>query len=197
MTNEEFLASITLEGEEWRPVKNAEEWYAVSSFGRICSLERTIIKKDGKPHNFHPKILSGYYHKDGYRMVYINYGSGKRKNMNVHRLVATAFIPNPNNLPQVDHIDRNPKNNHVSNLRWVTQLENLHNRKLRGIPKSNSRDYVVARIKDSLIDKIYPFLFCVEEDGFSRQSVSHCCLGRRKSHKGYQWKYIPKNLVNQ
>jgi len=179
MTNQEFIESIRLEGEEWRDVRNAEGLYVVSSFGRIFSLERKIKKSNGVLQSFAPHILNGEYNRDGYRMVYVNYGE-KRRLVAVHRLVAEAFIPNPQNLSHVDHIDRNRRNNNASNLRWVTCSENLRNRE----------PHPVARILNGKIDRVYPFLFSVEADGFSAQLVSHCCLGRRKTHKGYQWKYL-------
>ena len=179
MTNEDFIKSISLEGEIWKDVLKAEGLYAVSSYGRVCSLSRTIQKTNGAKQTFSPQILNGGYNRDGYRMVHINYGE-KRKFVSVHRLVAQAFIPNPRNLPFVDHIDRNRKNNIANNLRWVTQLENIHNRE----------PHPVARMLNGKIDKVYQFLYSVSEDGFNVQLVSHCCLGRRKTHKGYMWKYL-------
>lgn len=70
-------------------------------------------------------ILSHYYNPQGYRLVCI----GKSDWYLASRIIAECFLPNPDNLPQVDHKDRNPKNNHVSNLRWVSAKENLENRK--------------------------------------------------------------------
>ena len=72
--------------------------------------------------------------RDGYKHVVLC-KNGKMKNMNIHRLVAVAFIPNPENKPQVDHIDQCRTNNHVSNLRWATNSENQQN---RGKSKNNT-----------------------------------------------------------
>lgn len=179
MINEKFINSIRIDGEKWK-YADEKHWYAVSSLGRTCSLERTILQKDGKKRTYPPRLLNGEYNRDGYRMIIINNGCGKRKLVNVHRIVADAFVPNPNNFPCVDHIDRNRKNNHADNLRWVTQIENLHNREPRP----------VARICNGIIDKVYPYLYSVSEDGFWPQSVSNCCHGRWKTHKGYKWEYL-------
>lgn len=78
-----------------------------------------FVTKDGKFINPKGKELKGEITKYGYKRVSI-----KRKKYAVHRLVALAFIPNPENKPEIDHIDGNPQNNNVSNLRWVTRREN-------------------------------------------------------------------------
>lgn len=92
--------------------------YEISSWGRV------FRKSTG---NF----LTPYHHHKGYLRVDLMNGKG-RKHFKVHRLVATAFIPNPDGKPQVNHIDGNPANNSVTNLEWVTNAENQeHARKLR------------------------------------------------------------------
>lgn len=86
-----------------------------------------LIHKHGVVQN----KTTGRFLKDGdngcgYRLVSLHDGK-RRKTMTVHRLVATHYIPNPHNKEQIDHIDRNPKNNDISNLRWVTRNENMRN----------------------------------------------------------------------
>lgn len=108
-----------LEGEEWRTVESLDNKYAVSSFGRVAS-----VQFHGKE-NF--KLLSQSDVR-GYKKVKIRlWDKGFVQSYFVHRLVAEAFIPNPENKPCVDHIDTNPSNNNVANLRWVTVLENQRN----------------------------------------------------------------------
>lgn len=108
-----------LEGEEWKPVVGFEELYAVSNKGRVASLQY-----HGKP-SF---SLMSLINMGGYPAVKIrNSKTGFAKTIKVHRFVAEAFIPNPENKPHVDHIDTNPANNNVENLRWVTVLENQRN----------------------------------------------------------------------
>ena len=82
----------------------------------------TVVSVKGKK----PKVLKWRYHAHGYKTVCLRIDN-KEQYWLIHRLVATLFIPNPNNKPQVDHIDGNKENNNVNNLRWVTNLENRHN----------------------------------------------------------------------
>ena len=108
-----------LEGEEWKPVVGFESLYAVSNKGRVASLQ------------YHGKMsfsIMTQTNNKGYLVVKIrNSKTGYSDHLKIHRLVAEAFIPNPDNKPQVDHVDTNPLNNNVENLRWVTILENQRN----------------------------------------------------------------------
>lgn len=105
--------------EEWRPVVGFENLYAVSNKGRVASLQF-----HGKPSFSLMSILNCR----GYPGVKLrNSKTGFAGVLKIHRLVAEAFIPNPDNKPCVDHVDTNPKNNLVENLRWVTNLENQRN----------------------------------------------------------------------
>ncbi len=117
--------------EIWRPVIGHEERYIVSNLGRVKSLPRLITKKNrhGKVSQFNwsGKILS--QSSWGFGVLYpgvnlSSYGSKKRTKDLVHRLVADAFIPNPKNLPEVNHLDANPLNPRANNLEWVSHGEN-------------------------------------------------------------------------
>lgn len=129
MTNEEFIKSITLDGEEWRDIQGWEGYYSVSSFGRVVSLKRVLTLKNGKPYNVQPRLLKpNATNHNGIKYNSICF----RKNCDkyvyaIHRLVAIHFIPNPNNYPEVDHIDRDGQNNRVTNLRWCNRLLNMQN----------------------------------------------------------------------
>lgn len=98
--------------ELWKDVVGYEGLYRISNFGNVYSCRRKKL--------LHPATS----YSDGYALVLL-YKDGVNKMKGVHRLVAEAFIPNPNNLPIVDHIDGNKHNNHVLNLEWVTQKENV------------------------------------------------------------------------
>lgn len=110
--------------EEWKQIGDTD--YLVSNLGRVYS-------------NKSNKILRTQTHRNGYVTVWISTKDGN-KTPTLHRLVAEAFVPNPSNKPQVNHIDGNKQNNCASNLEWVTQSENtIHAYKL-GLQKLNHRN---------------------------------------------------------
>lgn len=114
-----------LDGEIWRDLFDG---YQVSNFGRV----KSIYKKTA--HIRKPFLLHSYLAVDLRRY-------GKRQRPVVHRLVAEAFIPNPDNKPQGNHIDGCKFNNHVSNLEWVTQSENIQHALRTGLKKSGEDNY--------------------------------------------------------
>ena len=120
-TNEK-QTDMDIPGEIWKPVVGYEGMYEVSNFGRLKGL--TYFKD--RDIYLHPSV-----NRYGYAMVMLTNKHDKskptRKGFSVHRLVAMAFIPNPENKPQIDHIDGNRLNNRVENLRWCTQTENSNN----------------------------------------------------------------------
>lgn len=115
----------TLEREEWRDVVGYEGLYQVSSFGRVKSLERDLTYPDGTIHHWKEKILTNRTDKNGYKYVGLC-RNGESTNFKVHRLVAVAFIPNPANLPFVNHRNENPTSNYPDNLEWCTHQYNVN-----------------------------------------------------------------------
>ena len=107
-----------MEEEIWKSIKSYEGLYEISSLGRVKSLN---YRGTGKK-----KILKNIECSNGYLMVNLT-KNGKQKQFKVHRLVAEAFIPNPEDKPCIDHINTIRTDNRVSNLRWVTQKENCNN----------------------------------------------------------------------
>ena len=116
--------------------------------------------------------------------------NGKQKTTKVHRLVAEAFIPNPDNKPQVNHIDGDKTNNHIYNLEWCTASENTThsyyniNTKLikpvKGVNIKTGEELTFKSTREA------------SRNGFNHSHISKCCRGDYgfKSHKGYRWKYI-------
>ena len=98
--------------EEFRPI-DGFEGYKVSNFGNVMGKKNTILK---------PYCNTDLYHQ-------LTLYKDKKYTKTIHRLVALAFIPNPDNLPTVDHIDRNKSNNNVNNLRWADRQTQINNRK--------------------------------------------------------------------
>ena len=136
VNSEKWLSLENLEGEEWRPIVDEDDermpdGYMISNYGRVKRLECVVpmyyeneiryrhSKEYMKRLNFNKGYYStGFKNKSNCRDTF-----GKR----ISRLVAKAFIPNPNNLPIVDHINTNTKDNRICNLRWVTAKENMNN----------------------------------------------------------------------
>ena len=111
--------------EIWKPVKNYEEYYEVSNLGRLKRLERLQTYSDGHTQILKERISNGVIVKDGYLQVSLTI-NGKTTRKYIHRLVAEAFISNPNNLDTVNHKDHNKLNNCVDNLEWLSNIDNIH-----------------------------------------------------------------------
>lgn len=103
--------------EEWKDIKGYEGFYKISSFGNVYSMIQNASRRKGN--------LKPYENENGYMKVNLYDKNRRCKKKYVHRLVAEAFILNPENKPNINHIDCNVKNNHVSNLEWCTQKENV------------------------------------------------------------------------
>lgn len=203
MTNQEFIESIRLEGEEWRDVVGFEGRYMVSSFGRVASLYRQRMRSDGVLHHSEQVLMKPSIRAPRgieYAVIYFLRDDQTRVRTSVHREVAKAFIPNPNNYPNVDHIDANSINNRVENLRWCTQLMNSNNpislQKLRaamaarkGVPNV-PLEKSVAQLKDGKLVRIYRSMALCKKDGFSHSAVCRCCRGQKPQYKGYKWMYL-------
>lgn len=171
--------------EIWRAVVEYEGYYEVSSFGRVKSLPRMTARG-----MMGGQLMTPVKNKNGYLTVKLC-KEGKIKAFYIHRLVAEAFIPNPDNLPQVNHKDEVKTNNHVSNLEWITIEGNLNYRtRNERIAKANSKP-VAQKTLDGELVKIWPSVMEVErQTGWSQRNISKCCNGKRKSAYGYVWSYI-------
>lgn len=176
--------------EEWKPVVGYEGLYEVSSMGRVKSLKRTVIGKDGKTREIKEKLLT-QTDSNGYLYVTLS-DHGECRAFPVHRLVATAFIPNPENLSDVNHKDEDKTNNSVDNLEWMSHKDNLN----YGTYKERMALAVskpVSQIdkKTGVIIAIYPGQkFAEEATGINYSCISACCRGVSKSAGGYYWSFV-------
>lgn len=164
--------------------KIIDECYEVSNEGRIRTKERISLqpyKNSFRTHHLKSKILTQQLSNGKYLRVklYSSYVS-------VSHLVATAFVPNPNNYTIVHHIDHNPQNNRADNLEWISEKE--HNR----LHRLEQAQQVYQYSLNGELVSIWPTQTdAAKELGFSQDKISKCCRGERKQHKGFIWSYIP------
>ena len=168
--------------EIWREI-DGFPFYEVSNHGRVRSYK---YRKKDEPW---PLILHPATDKDGHLRLILS-RKGHKKNFYVHRLVATAFIPNPLKLPVVNHKDENPSNNRADNLEWCTVQENTvyNNMPIRRADPLR-RPIVQMSLSGSVI-RVWGCRSQIEsETGFSGPNITNVCNGKRKSANGYLWAY--------
>ena len=147
-----------------KDIKNYEGLYSVTSCGKVWSYKNE-------------KFLEPKVQRDGYLFVSL-WKDGKVKNYRIHRLVAEAYIPNPDNLPQVDHIDNDKTHNYLNNLQWITNRDNCRKSKNKPILQYDL-DGNFIREWNSATD-------------VGREVQSHICQclkGKYKTAYGYKWVY--------
>lgn len=182
--------------EEWRPVVGYEEDYEVSNTGRVRSIDRVRIGKSRSGNLFtyrikgkEKKLLDSW---DGYLETHLQHTEdGKCHNYyaRVHRLVAEAFILNPDNLPQVNHKDGNKKNNCVDNLEWVTESQNTQHaiRELHGHWQHKNGACTDVRVKCLNTGKWYDTEVEAAKDIGGSITSLNLMLGQHKPYKGYMF----------
>lgn len=195
--------------EIWKDIKNYEGLYQISNTGKVKRLSKIILGKNGTKQLIKEKIMNGSITFNGYVRVGLS-KNGKVTKIRIHRLVAETFIPNPNNLKQINHIDGDKTNNNINNLEWVTPSENIkhaYRNKLIIAPKGKKSSLYGKRnglCKNSkkviciTTDTIFDSIIEIERKyGISHQSISECCKGRRKyagtnpiTGEKLVWKYL-------
>lgn len=159
-----------MEKEIWKPIEGYEEIYQVSNLGRLKSF--FLDKEKGK-------ILKTYVARRGYEMCEL-----RRKDYSVHRLVANAFIANPNNYPYINHIDGVKINNNISNLEWCSAGMNNKHAVKNGLRKKTYFKSSILIIKDGVVIDSMTGIKQIKEKGFDYRSVNMCLSGRSRTHKG-------------
>lgn len=184
--------------EIWKDVKGYEGRYKISNLGRVKSLHYLRSNKE--------KLLSiNKSAKNGYYYVCLCNGTGRVKSAKIHRMVAEAFIPNPQNKRYINHKDGNKHNNFVGNLEWVTPLENnlhayhvLHKHPMHGYKYDKNKNS--RKVEQWYIsDKGYKYhiatyanaVIASKINGLSQRSICSCCnhLQGYGQSGGYIWRY--------
>lgn len=183
--------------EEWKDVIGYEGLYQVSNEGRVKSLERYVDSKNGSKRFEKEKILKYCITKNGYPSVILA-KFGTRKLKKIHRLVGETFIPNPDNLPQINHKNEDKTDNRVENLEWCNQYYNNHygTKYQRQIKTQMNREdcskIVYQYSLNGQLITIWPSINEIERKmKILRQGITAVCLGKRKTYKGYKWSFEP------
>jgi len=164
--------------EEWRIIKEYPK-YKVSNRGNVKGAQ-----------GFNLSMCQGDV---GYHVINMR-KNGKQIQHRIHRLVAEAFIANPNNYPQVNHIDGDKTNNLPSNLEWVTSQQNITHAVKIGLVKAGIDNENTIPVQAEPVNAGIGYVFFgsrqLREFGFNQGNVSNTCNGRQKTHYGYKWTYI-------
>lgn len=165
-----------MDEEIWKEVKGYEGIYKISNYGNVVNIKTGKILK-------HIDIK-------GYMCVYL-YKNKKKKKHYIHRLVGENFIPNLNNLPEINHKDENKKNNYVENLEWCSKLYNANygSRKERISEKSRKTKVAQYSIDGKLIKEFNSIIEACNELNLRSSGISNCCANRYSQSGGYIWRY--------
>lgn len=179
---------MALPMECWRWIPGYEGLYQVSTRGRVRSVGRWVTYPDGSKHFFEGRILKPGRNTGGYLKVDLC-RNGKVRTFLVHRLVAMVWIDNPENKPEVNHLDET-KTNDVYNLEWCTRKEN-NNWGTRNKRSADSQSKALQALdpKTGVVALEFASVNEAGRNGFSAGHVSACCRGERKTHKGLVWRY--------
>ena len=163
-----------------KPVVGYEGYYEVDQFGRVFSLNRSVVVVDGNrsyTKHLKGKQIKQAMHGNGYKVVTLT-KDGKMMNLYVHRIVAEAFLPNPDNLPMVNHKDEDKANNFLENLEWCTAAYN----RTYGNAIEKYADGKFANRFDSISEAALSVNGAVG-------AISAVCKGKRKLAYGFRWEY--------
>lgn len=202
MEQSRFFQRLSMPDEKWKQVDGFDDYY-VSTMGRVLSLKSNT-----------PRMLK-IYNKTlkGREYSYVCLCGEKQHVFRVHRLVAVAFIANPNNWNEIDHINNVGTDNRVANLRWCTHRDNIRNpltiekhreyalthpfERRKGIPrnvnlsvffnKHEDKMESVVQIKEGVVLATYKSLGEAERHGFKKTSISAALSGRLKTYRGCIW----------
>lgn len=160
-----------------------EEWLILDDYPRYK------VSKDGRIYSIHCKKMNKLSDVSGYKFVHIINKFGKGKKVPIHRLVALAYIPNPEDHPVVNHKDGNPSNNTVENLEWCSHSHNIQHAYDMGLNKAKKAVLKISR-DGRILERYNSMKEAAISIGISTDSISAVCRGgRNKTAGGFYWKY--------
>jgi hypothetical protein len=190
-----------MEPEIWKPIEGYEQYYEVSTFGRVRSCVRIIVAQNNARVHYKGKVLKPAINRDGYQQVVLS-RDNKMKSFFVHRLVGQAFLLNPDDKGTINHKDGVKSNCYVDNLEWATKSEQtIHAlvNNLRTMPDVwggvTGSDHCAAKAVlqfDKNKNFIREFGSIVEASkitGTNQSCITSVCRGRKKTSGGFIWKY--------
>ena len=183
MNIEERIKQISEVGEVWKPCPEFEEKYLISSHGRILGIGTYNTCKKGE-------LIKQFKKRgrNGYMQVRL-FSDGKAKTVETHVLVAKAFIPNPSNLPVINHIDEDKTNNHVDNLEWCTNKYNIRYSQAKKVDVY-TKDGVFIETLDAIVDAAAKY-------NIDSSNIRRCIASKCGTAKGYQFRLHGQSFVQK
>lgn len=191
--------------EIWRDVVGFENLYKVSNFGNVISIEREVPNGPCTTRIVPSTTLSKLDNGKGYITVTLSKGCTPKKYY-IHRLVATAFLPNPNSFKEINHKDENKSNNHLSNLEWCTSSYNkrygtcikrlieTRNKNKRG---SYEKPVYAYDLNGNFVKEYRSIAEASRKTGISEESLRSAIMGKSKSSGCFQWTRVKSKNVRE
>lgn len=173
--------------------EGVKDYYYIDKEGRVISYYKGRRRELSCPPN-----------RKGYSHVGLRKKDGRRQSLLVHRLIAMAFISNPDGKEQVNHMDGDKRNNRISNLEWATNTENMRHSWAIGLREAkkgsdnyqwdgkhrNCKAVVKKDLKGTMLDSYDSIAIAARENGYKRAGISKACNGLIKTYMGHKWEFI-------
>lgn len=177
--------------EIWKDIIDYENLYQVSNYGRVKSLRRKVF--NGKDFYYkEERILKA--NTDGRYLCLTLVKNGRRKSFKIHRLVAEAFIPNPNNYPEVNHKDENKLNNCVNNLEWCSRrYNNIYNGRAKKVGLKTRKPVIQYDLKGNYLNLFPSVRIASEKTKINASVIIRKCKDINYNNQdGFIWKYLER-----
>ena len=180
--------------EIWKDIEGYEGLYQVSSLGRVRSLGRDIVRRTRygtmAPYHISGRVLKPLHSQGDYCYVHLFDKDGASINHKVHRLVAKAFVPNPDNLNEVNHVDEDKDNNRADNLEWCKHVDNCNH----GTRNERSAVKRGIQVEQLTLDGHHVAFYqsaceASRQTCIARKGINDCCRRHIKTAGGYLWRY--------